>query len=76
MEIYIIHKGKDMEKNKPISVAFEDIRNNPDFIEHSEYRFINDDLGMVISFQAMGFKLFRTQQPYRAKEGRITHHAR
>ena len=27
-----------MEKNKPISVAFEDIRNNPDFIEHSEYR--------------------------------------
>lgn len=71
MEIYIIHKGKDMEKNKPISVAFEDIRNNPDFIEHSEYRFINDDLGMVISFQAMGFRLFRTQQPYRAKEGRI-----
>ena len=60
-----------MEKNKPISVAFEDIRNNPDFIEHSEYRFINDDLGMVISFQAMGFRLFRTQQPYRAKEGRI-----
>ena len=44
-----------MEKNKPISVAFEDIRNNPDFIEHSEYRFINDDLGMVISFQAMGY---------------------
>ena len=71
VEIYIIHKGKDMEKNKPISVAFEDIRNNPDFIEHSEYRFINDDLGMVISFQAMGFRLFRTQQPYRAKEGRI-----
>lgn len=70
MEIYIIHKGKDMEKNKPISVAFEDIRNNPDFIEHSEYRFINDDLGMVISFQAMGFRLFRTQQPYRAKEGK------
>ena len=60
-----------MEKNKPISVAFEDIRDNPDFIEHSEYRFINDDLGMVISFQAMGFRLFRTQQPYRAKEGRI-----
>ena len=26
---------------------------------------------MVISFQAMGFRLFRTQQPYRAKEGRI-----
>ncbi len=60
-----------MEKNKPISVAFEDIRNNPDFIEHSEYRFINDDLGWVIGFQAMGFRLFRTQQPYRAKEGRI-----
>ena len=59
-----------MEKNKPISVAFEDIRNNPDSIEHSEYRFINDDLGMVISFQAMGFRLFRTQQPYRAKEGK------
>ena len=60
-----------MEKNKPISVAFEDIRNNPDFIEHSEYRFINDDLGMVISFFAMGSRLFRTGQPYRAKEGRI-----
>ena len=60
-----------MEKNKPISVAFEDIRNNPDFIEHSEYRFINGDLGMVISFFAMGSRLFRTGQPYRAKEGRI-----
>ena len=62
-----------MEKNKPISVAFEDIRNNPDFIEHSEYRFINDDLGMVISFQAMGFRLFRTQQPYRFLKERIEH---
>ncbi|MCO7113218.1 hypothetical protein NIB75_13465 [Bacteroides uniformis] len=66
-----------MEKNKPISVAFEDIRNNPDFIEHSEYRFINDDLGMVISFQAMGFEAIphpATLSCQRRKD--CTHHAR
>ncbi|WP_195501263.1 helix-turn-helix domain-containing protein [Bacteroides clarus] len=60
-----------MEKNRPISVAFDDIRYKLDIINHLEYRFINDDLGMVISFIQMGSKLFHTGQPYRAKEGRI-----
>ena len=60
-----------MEKNIPISVAFEDIRKHPDIIANSVFRFINDDLGMVVSFIQMGSKLFRTGQPYRAKEGRI-----
>lgn len=60
-----------MEKNKPISVAFEDIRNHPDIIKNSAFRIINDDLGMVFSFVHMGYKLFRIGQPYRAKEGRI-----
>ncbi len=60
-----------MEKNQPISVAFEDIRNNPGMINNSAFRAINDDLGMVSSFAHMGSKLFRTGQPYRAKEGRI-----
>ena len=62
----------DMEKSIPISVAFDDIRHKPDIINHLEYRFfINDDLGMVISFTQMGSKLFHTGQPYRTKEGRI-----
>lgn len=60
-----------MEKSRPISVAFDDIRHKPDIINHLEYRFINDDLGMVISFTQMGSKLFHTGQPYRTKEGRI-----
>lgn len=60
-----------MEKNPPISVAFDDIRQGTDAILHSEYRFINDDLGMVVSFAQMGSRLFRTGQPYRAKEGGI-----
>lgn len=60
-----------MEKNKPISVAFEDIRNNPGIINNSAFRVINDDLGMVFSFVHMGSKLFRVGQPYRAKEGRV-----
>ena len=60
-----------MEKNKPISVRIRGHPQQSGFIEHSEYRFINDDLGMVISFFAMGSRLFRTGQPYRAKEGRI-----
>lgn len=60
-----------MEKNKPISLAFEDIRNHPGIIKNSAFRIINDDLGMVFSFVHMGYKLFRTGQPYRAKEGRI-----
>lgn len=34
-----------MEKNQPISVAFEDIRNNPGIINNSAFRAINDDLG-------------------------------
>lgn len=59
-----------MEKNKPISVAFDDIHNKLDIANH-EYRFINDDLGMVVSFRQMGSRLFTTGQPYRAKEGRI-----
>ena len=61
----------NMEKNRPISVAFDDIRYKLDIINHLEYRFINDDLGMVISFIQMGSKLFHTGHPYRAKEGRI-----
>ena len=61
----------DMEKNKPISVALDDIRYKPEIINNLEYRFINDDLGMVISFIQMGSKLFQIRQPYRAKEGRI-----
>lgn len=61
----------NMEKNRPISVAFDDIRYNPDFVSHLEYRFMNEDLGMVVSFKRMESKFFRTGQPYRAKEGRI-----
>ena len=61
----------DMEKNKPINVALDDIRYKPEIINNLEYRFINDDLGMVISFIQMGSKLFQIRQPYRAKEGRI-----
>lgn len=61
----------NMEKNRPISLAFDDIRYNLDIVNHLEYRFINDDLGMVISFIQMESNLFHIGQPYRAKEGRI-----
>ena len=53
----------DMEKNKPINVALDDIRYKPEIINNLEYRFINDDLGMVISFIQMGSKLFQIRQP-------------
>lgn len=62
----------DMEKSRPISVAFDDIRHKPDIINHLEYRFINDDLGMVISFTQMGSKLFHTDNPTDTKEGRLS----
>ena len=60
-----------MEKNRSICVSFDDFRYKIDIINQLEYRFINDDLCMVISFIQMGSKLFHTGQPYRAKEGRI-----
>lgn len=59
-----------MEKNYPVELGLDDLLNNKVFEMHSESRKINQDIGMVNSFQ-METNLFRTEQPYRTKEGRI-----
>lgn len=59
-----------MEKNKPLELNLAFLRHTKDFI-NNEYRYINPELGVVISFAGLQSPLFKIGQPYRAKEGRI-----
>lgn len=62
---------KPVEKNKPLSLDFDNIRYQAELVSHKEFRSIHPGIGMVISFFGMKSELFRTGQPYRTKESRI-----
>lgn len=62
---------KTTEKNKPLSLDFDLIRDKAGIVAHEEFRSIHPGIGMVISFAEMKSELFRTGQPYRTKESRI-----
>lgn len=59
-----------MNKNKPLELALDLLKHN-NIVTNNEYRFINADLGIVISFANMKNALVKIGQPYRIKEGRI-----
>lgn len=60
-----------MEKNKPLNLKLDDLQSSINIIKNASFRFINRDIAMVNSFAQMESILFRTLQPYRAREGRI-----
>lgn len=60
-----------MKKEHPLNLSFDDIRNHAELITNAEYRSLQPGIGMVVSFARMQSALFRTGQPYRAKESRI-----
>lgn len=62
---------KTTEKNKPLSLDFDVIRDKVALIAHKEFRSLHPGIGMVISFAEMKSELFRSRQPYRTKESRI-----
>lgn len=59
-----------MKKEKPLNLALNTL-SQLGIIENTEYRFINQEIGMVTSFVKMKDKVFHIGQPYRLKEGRI-----
>ena len=59
-----------MQKNKPLDLNLEHLRDSR-IAEHNEYRFINSDFGIAISFAGLRSELVKAGQPYRTKEGRI-----
>lgn len=59
-----------MEKNKPLELALQNLIATH-VVENTEYRFAHPDLGFVNSFASMKCPLFKINQPYRIKEGRI-----
>ena len=62
---------KTTEKNEPLSLGFQELRDRADLITHAEFRSIRQGVGMVVSFAQMQSSLFRTGQPYRTQECRI-----
>lgn len=60
-----------MEKSKPLTLGFEELKNRTELITHAEFRSIRQGVGMVNSFAQMESALFRVGQPYRARESRI-----
>lgn len=58
------------EKNKPLELAL-DLLKHTTLVRNNEYRYINPDFGIVISFAGLDSYLFKQGQPYRTKEGRI-----
>ncbi|WP_044268723.1 helix-turn-helix domain-containing protein [Bacteroides timonensis] len=60
-----------MKKNRPLNLGFQDLKDNANLIAHAEFRSIQKGIAMVINFAQMQSTLFRTGQPYRAKESRL-----
>lgn len=60
-----------MEKSKPMELGLGDLLSNQNIVNNNGFRFINRDLGIVISFAQMDSIFFNTGQPYRTKESRI-----
>lgn len=61
----------NMEKNKPMDLGLGELLSNENIVCNNQYRFINRDIGIVISFAQMESILFGTGRPYRTKESRI-----
>lgn len=59
------------EKNKPLELAL-DLLKHTQIARNNEYRYINPDFGIVISFAGLDSYLFKIGQPYRTKEGRLS----
>lgn len=59
-----------MNQNKPLNIAL-DLLKHQNIVVNNEYRFINSELGIVISFANLQSILLQMGQPYRIKEGRI-----
>lgn len=59
-----------MEKKEPVNLALN-MLNQLGIVDNTEYRFINQEVGIVTSFIRMKSKVFHIGQPYRIKEGRI-----
>lgn len=60
-----------MEKNKPLELGLDDILSSTNLVSDDSFRFINHDIGVVISMAQMDSVLFTTGQPYRTRESRI-----
>ena len=52
------------EKNKPLELAL-DLLKHTQIARNNEYRYINPDFGIVISFAGLDSYLFKIGQPYR-----------
>ena len=61
------------EKNKPLELAL-DLLKHTQIARNNEYRYINPDFGIVISFAGLDSYLFKIGQPYRTKEGNDNYH--
>ena len=61
-----------MEHQKPIHLTL-DFLNGIGVAANNDYAFINREMGIVSSMCGMTNRLFKTGQPYRAKEVRIFH---
>lgn len=59
-----------MKKNSPLELKLDILIQNK-IVRHNEYRFVTSDFGFVNSFSQLGSSLFKIDQPYRIKEGRI-----
>lgn len=60
-----------MEKSKPMELGLGELLSNQNIVNNNSFRFINRDLGIVISFAQMDSILFSTGRPYRTRESRI-----
>ena len=60
-----------MEKSKPMELGLGELLSNQNIVNNNSFRFINRDLGIVISFAQMESILFSTGKPYRTRESRI-----
>lgn len=58
------------ENNEPLELTLDQLK-HLHIAHNNEYRYVNPDFGIVISFAGLESELFRAGQPYRAKEGRI-----
>ena len=60
-----------MEKSKPMELGLGELLSNQNIVNNNSFRFINRDLGIVVSFAQMDSILFSTGKPYRTRESRI-----
>lgn len=60
-----------MEKSKPMELGLGELLSNENIVNNNSFRFINRDIGIVVSFAQMDSILFSTGKPYRTRESRI-----